>query len=236
MGFVDLHAHVLPGVDDGAPDLATSLAMLRGLRDLGFDRVTATPHQKASQFLPSLETIHRAYQEVRAAGPPVELGLAAENYWDEVFFARGNDGTLPRYDDGRAFLFEFSPNDLPARLEDVLFRLTSRGFLPVLAHPERYAGFWNDLDRLERLGRFCALVVDLAALAGHHGAPLKRVARRLLERRLAHAAASDVHTLADVRAAAEGIAWIERRLGPSEVERLLDQNPRRILAGELPDS
>lgn len=235
MGFVDLHAHVLAAVDDGAPDLATGSAMLRGLHAVGFERVCATPHQKSAQFLPALDAIQRAHADLVAQGPQVAVSLAAENFWDEVFHARWKDGSFPRYDGGRAFLFEIHPQEIPVRFEENLFQFAVRGFLPVMAHPERYRGFYGDLDRLRRIGAQVALVVDLGALAGYHGWKAGRVARRLVADRIAHAAASDVHSPEGVRAAAEGIAWIRKKLGEAAVNRLLADNPRCILAGELPE-
>lgn len=239
MSYADLHSHVLPGLDDGSPDLATSLAMLRALAAAGFDRVCATPHQKAAQYLPTWADVERAHAGTRAAlaeaAVKVELGLGAEHFWDDVFYGRCQDGSLPGYDRGRAFLFEIPPEEIPARFEEALFQLVVKGRLPVMAHPERYRGFWDDADRLARIGGSCALVVDLGAVAGYHGWTVTRVARRLVSERVVHAAASDVHEPGDVRAAAEGIAWIKKKLGAAAVTRLCDENPRRILAGELPD-
>jgi protein-tyrosine phosphatase len=239
MGYVDLHSHVLPALDDGATDLDSGLTMLRTLAAVGFDTVTATPHQKASQFLPTLAAVRAAHAEVTkhlaATGVPLRLALAAENFWDDVFYERWRAGAIPSYDDGRAFLFEIAPEDAPASFEETLFQIELGGKLPVLAHPERYRPFWNDVDRLAAVGQRIALVVDLGALAGYHGWKPGRVARALVAERVAHAAASDVHSPSDVRAAAEGIAWIKKKLGPDAVRRLLDDNPRAILGGQLPD-
>ncbi len=240
MGFVDLHAHFLPALDDGSPDPATSFAMLKMLAAVGYEHVTATPHQKAAQFLPTHDAIRSAYDATRAAatqaGLPLTFHLGAENFWDHVFFERTRDGTFPRFDDGRSFLFEIPPPEIPVRFEDTLFELSVRRYLPVMAHPERYVPFHNDLDRLATLAERCALVVDLGALAGYHGWRPGRVARRLVSERIAHAVASDVHSVDDVRVAAEGIAWLKKKLGAEAVTRLCDDNPRQILAGELPEA
>ena len=123
----------------------------------------------------------------------------------------------------------------PVKLEEQLFRLRARGLLPVLAHPERYHGLCRQPERLEAIGRTAALVVDLGALDGAHGPRAGEAARWLVEDGLAHACASDVHAADDARAAGDGIAWMRKRLGESAVRRLLDENPRRILHGELPD-
>jgi protein-tyrosine phosphatase len=236
MGFVDLHSHVLHALDDGSPNLATSLTMLGGLSAIGFEEVCATPHQKAGQFLPDLQHVSRTYDAVvEAIAGRVKLHLAAENMWDDVFFERSQAGTIPSYDGGDAFLFELRPSELPLGLTDHLFRLRMAGKLPVMAHPERYQQLCKDPDLIDRLRREVAFVVDLGAIAGYHGKHEHKHARRLVEEGIAHAVASDAHTPEDVGRAAEGIAWIKKRLGPAAVTRLLDDNPRSILAAELPD-
>lgn len=239
VGFCDLHSHILPGLDDGAPDPAASMAIIRGLCDLGFDTVCATPHQKAAQYLPSLEAIATAHAETRArvdaAGLELAIPLAVENMWDDVFFGRFEAGTIPSYDDGDAFLVEFNPSFLPIGLTGHIFSLRMRGKLPVIAHPERYEPLWDDDDMVEALMAECAFVIDLGAVAGHHGRKRGKVARKMLERGKVHAVASDSHRPEDVGHAAEGIAWIRKKLGAAAVTRLLDENPRRILAGEHPE-
>jgi len=239
MGYVDLHAHFLPGLDDGSQDMATSMAMLRGLAALGYERVTATPHQLAHRFMPTTEAIDTAFAAVEAErtrqGITLALSRAAENMWDDVFHGRWADASFPRYDAGKAFLFEIRPEMLPPGLDEAIFRLQSRGFRPVLAHPERYAPFWKDPDRLEALAdRGVGLLVDLGALTGHHGRHQEKAARRLVESGVAHAVASDAHTPEDVTVAGEAIGWIRKKLGLAAVTRLCDENPRRLLLGETP--
>ena len=239
MGYVDLHNHVLFGLDDGSTDLSVSLAMLRGLVDLGFSEICATPHQKAGHYMPAWPEIERTYAEISTAiarepwAP--RMHLAAENMWDDVFFERMQHGTIPSYDGGSAFLFELRPHEVPVGLTDYVFKLQMAGKLPVLAHPERYQAMWSNDALLMKLRESCALVVDLGALGGAHGKNEAKAARRMIEDDIAHAVASDSHNVGDVRLAAEGIAWIKKRKGDRAVTRLLDDAPRAILTGELPD-
>ena len=237
MGFVDLHSHVLAGIDDGAPDLATSMAMLEALGAIGFSEVCATPHQKSGQFLPTAEQIEQAYAATSGArrAPMPTLHLAAENMWDDVFFERSQRDAVPSYDRGSAFLFELRPPQLPVGIFDHLFKLRAAGKVPVLAHPERYVPLWDDDALAERLASVCAFVVDLPAIAGYHGKRESKQARHLLELGLVRAAASDAHNPGDAKQAAEGLAWIEKKLGARAVTRLCDEHPRAILAGELPE-
>jgi protein-tyrosine phosphatase len=236
--YVDLHSHFLPGVDDGADSLETCLRMIQALAKMGFSDLCATPHQFAGRFQTPLDEIKATFGQVSAeiatTLPEVRLLLAAENYWDEVLAERVRQGAPPCYGQGKAFLFELSPMVMPPRLETDLFNLRVAGWLPVLAHPERYPAVQKDLAMAETLGRQVALQVDLAALAGKGSRAEVKTARRLVEEGLAHAVASDMHALEDGPAIAQGLAWIEKRLGADVVTRLLAENPRRILLGQLP--
>jgi protein-tyrosine phosphatase len=188
-------------------------------------------------FLPTREAIDTAYAQVlgaRPAGAP-DLLLGAESFWDEVLARRLPQGDQPTYTGGQAFLFEIPVGQWPIRLTETLFDVRLRGTLPVMAHPERYTALWNQRERLESLSRTVALVVDLAALAGHHGENEKRQARLLVDEGLAHAAASDAHSVDDTVKAASGIEYIRKRHGAAGVQRLLSDAPRQILSGELPD-
>lgn len=234
---MDLHSHVLPGLDDGVRSLPESLELIAALAELGFATICATPHQRADLYLPAREAIDTAYRQVLAAlpaGSPT-LHLGAENFWDEVLATRLPQGAQPTYTGGKAFLFEIPVMQWPPRLEANLFDARLRGALPVMAHPERYAAMWNERERVESIRRTAALVVDLAALDGAHGANEKRAARFLVDEGLAHAAASDSHSLNDVPLAAAGIEYIKKRHGQARVTALLSDGPRAILSGELPD-
>jgi protein-tyrosine phosphatase len=236
--YIDLHCHLLPGLDDGAPDLETSLEMLAALMELGFTEICATPHQRNGLFIPPPEAISAALaqlrDEVKKKHVAVEIRRGAENYWDEIFLQRLRSHTVPCYDGQRAFLFEVNPVTLPPRLEEALFEIRIGGKLPVMAHPERYLAVQRDPAFTEVLGRQAALVVDLEAVAGTQNRGETKAARRLVEEGLAHAVASDMHSPDTRDAVGDGIDWIRKHCGGAAIARLLEEHPRRILAGELP--
>ena len=237
MGYVDLHSHVLFGLDDGAPDPATSVAMLDGLATLGITEQCVTPHQKAAQYLPTWDRVQTTYRELLQLRSPRHptLRLAAENMWDDVFYQRAIDGTIPHYAETSAFLIELPPPLLPVGLVDRLFQFVREGKVVVLAHPERYQALWDNDALARQLRTHCAFQIDLPAVAGFHGKRESKQARHLLEIGLATAVATDAHQVGDVQQAAEGLRWIEKKLGHATVERLFDHAPREILAGQLPD-
>ena len=237
MGYVDLHSHVLYGLDDGAPDQATALAMLDGLAALGISEQCVTPHQKAAQYLPDWDRIEQTLAQLEMVRKPTHptLRLGAENMWDDVFYKRATENSIPGYRGTSAFLVEIPPSLMPTGMADHLFKWRMAGKLPVLAHPERYQALWDDDELARSLRTSCAFVVDLGAIAGFHGKRESKAARHLLECGLATAVATDAHQLGDLQQAAAGLAWIDKKLGHAAVTRLFDHAPRQILAGELPD-
>lgn len=237
MGYVDLHSHVLFGLDDGAPDAATAVAMLDAIAALGIEEQCTTPHQKAAQFMPAWDRVEATYASLETLRKPSHptLRLGAENMWDDVFYARAGAGTIPHYRGTTAFLVEIPPPLMPVGMVDRLFKFRFEGKLPVLAHPERYHALWDNDDLCEQLRRVCAFTIDLGALAGFHGKREAKMARHLVEKGFAAAVATDAHQVGDLQQAAAGLAWIDKKLGHATTVRLFDHGPRTILAGELPD-
>lgn len=235
-GFVDLHCHWLPGVDDGAPTLAAGASMLRSLGDLGFERVLATPHMRPGMFDNTAAALRAAFESADAdlgagAGLP-RRELSCEHFFDDVVFKRLCAGEGLPYPGGAAVLLEFYESSFPPQVDQLLSQLRRRGFTPVIAHPERYRAVWERpeiIDRLLDLGAVALL--DLAALVGKYGRRPQRCAEQLLDREAYHAACSDAHRPEDIEQVRQGMAVLRARYGADEVELLLREGPLEILAG-----
>jgi len=237
VGYVDLHSHVLFGLDDGAPDEATSLALLDGLAALGITEQCATPHQKASQYLPAWQDVEATFatlDRIKNHRHPT-LRLAAENMWDDVFYKRVAQNAVPSYAGTNAFLVEIPPPLMPPGMSEQLFKFRMAGKVPVLAHPERYLALWGNDELAKQLRNNCAFQIDLGAVGGFHGKREMKAARHLLESGLATVVATDAHHVGDLQQAQQGMAWIDKKLGHAALVRLFDHAPRAILAGQLPD-
>ncbi|MBW2735667.1 MAG: hypothetical protein JRH20_25055 [Deltaproteobacteria bacterium] len=238
--FVDIHSHILPGLDDGPTDLATSLELVQGLHALGFGIFHPTPHQKARAWAPTVEQRQQASEELRQAlaknGLELEIRQAGgENMWDDLFLERHPSCAFPCYEGDKAFLIEFTPHLLPPALPEQLFRFRVAGLLPVIAHVERYPSLVKKEAALEALEGKAALLVNLSSLGGLGGFGQKRLARQLVKKRQVHAVASDAHGDPDLHYGRKGLHWLERQLHPTEIEALLCENPIRILQGEIPE-
>ena len=239
-GFVDLHCHWVFGIDDGAKTREESLAMLRGLKAIGFDHVVATPHMRPGMFDNLRADLAAAYDRTRLAlegeaGLP-ETSLASEHFLDDVVFSRLAEGPLHSlpYAGGKTVLIELPVKAFPLRLAHRFGDLARRGLRPVLAHPERYEPVWDEpaiLDPILDAG--AVLLLDVAALAGKYGRKPKKTAEHLLEEGYYGAACSDAHRPADLEEVAEGMERLVRLAGATEAEYLLGEGPRDILAGRL---
>jgi protein-tyrosine phosphatase len=241
-GFVDLHCHWLPGVDDGVQSLDETVVLLRSLASVGFGRVVATPHMRPGMFDNTASGLREAFERTQAALAPLselpQRELSSEHFFDDVVFRRLLEGEGLPYPGGKAVLLEFYDSTFPPRVEQLLGLLRQRGLTPVIAHPERYRVIWDRpvvLDRLLDSGAVALL--DVAALVGKYGRQAQRCGERLLESGSYHAACSDAHRVRDVAEVARGIDVIRRRYGDAEVDVLFRTGPLEILEGRaLPQS
>jgi protein-tyrosine phosphatase len=239
-GFIDLHCHYIAGIDDGAPSPDEGLAILRGLYDLGFERVIATPHMRAGMFENQKSDLVAAFERTQAGLEGVTdlpaLGLGCEHYFDDVVYGRLIAGEGVPYPGERAVLLEFYGVDFPPVVVERLFDLRRKGLLPVIAHPERYRYLWTKPEALEKLvDSGVAALLDSAAVIGKYGREPQRAAEMLLERGLYHAACSDAHRAGDVADAARGIERIAELYGKDEVDFLFRDGPLQILEGKQPE-
>jgi protein-tyrosine phosphatase len=234
-GYVDLHAHYLPGVDDGVRTLDESQRLLTGLRELGYSEVVATPHIRTAMFENRKASLERSFAELTAildASKVPSLSLAAEHFCDDVFF-----GLLERkehlpYRGSHAILLEFRYEAWPRRIEEQLFRMQVKGLRPVIAHPERYHALFDVTDPLDPLLEVGAVtLLDTMSLTGRYGERPRRAAERMLEEGAYDAACSDAHRPEDVDVLAKAIVRLERLVGKAEALALLADRPRAILDG-----
>jgi len=201
---VDMHSHLLPGLDDGAETLTHSLDLLRALRALGYRKLIMTPHIMGDFFKNTPESIRAALQLLREAAAEADLGdleldCAAEYYLDEFLGRKLADGTemLTFGGDKRYLLFETSYMNEPLNLYDIIFELSAQGYTPVLAHPERYTYFYGRLAEIEKLRRDhgVLLQVNLNSLAGYYSPAAKKVAEQLVDAGLVDFVGTDTHHL-----------------------------------------
>lgn len=206
----DIHCHVIPGIDDGSPDVATSVELLEQMSSWGLKRILASPHITFGSFENTPEIIEKAFTELKTAveerGMDIEIGYSAENRIDDLFVKNYEEGrllTLP----GNILLMENSYMQEPWNLDQLLFDVQVKGFRPVLVHPERYTYYHSKKDRYTAIhDAGTAFQVNLLSLAGYYGKEEKRVAEFLIEKGLVDYIGTDLHRAGHVKAIDEYLA------------------------------
>jgi protein-tyrosine phosphatase len=236
--MIDLHAHVLPGLDDGPVDLEQALALLRAAARDGTRVIAATPHLRGDHPAVRAEALANAHAElitrlddhlgVRVViGAEVDLGWATDATDEQLHLAsyrqRGSD-----------LLVETPYGQLPASFEQMLFRLELRGYRLLLAHPERSPDFQRQPERLLALvERGVLLQLTASSLLRGRRSASGRLARQLVTRGYAHVLASDAHAHHGSRAPAlaAGVA-AARKLAPERADWMAGSAPAAVLAGK----
>jgi protein-tyrosine phosphatase len=224
---IDLHSHLLPGVDDGARTADVSAAVLRRFAADGVRLVVCTPHLRASRaHRAPRETCADRLESLRAVAPD---GLGLTCGWEIMLDEPGADLRAPHLalSGSSAVLVELPRGLAPAHASSELFRLSMSGLVPVLAHAERYAWTTPAVVREWRAAG-AAIQVDAASLT-QHGAR-GRLARELLAEGLADVLASDNH--GDARALAPARRWLVERGACEQAALLTETNPERLLRNE----
>lgn len=202
---VDMHSHLLPGIDDGATDLENSVQLIRGLEELGFKRFITTPHIFKDLYPNTNESIHGAHQLLSAhlknIQPATMLSAAAEYYMDDYFGTLLETNVpLLTFRQNRV-LVEFSFVAPPVDYKEQLFQLQLKGYQPILAHPERYsylAGRNKIFDELKDAG--CLFQMNLLSLAGYYGKPIQELANFLLKKDYFDFVGTDLHHMRHLEA------------------------------------
>ena len=227
--MIDIHCHLLPGVDDGSPTLEASVPVLERFAEDGVTLVVCTPHLNASQIATAPYEKHLAIlEQLRAVAPPeIELRLG----WEIMLDAPGADLTSLNLTLGgsRALLVEFTRGGLPRGASAELRRISQSGRTAVLAHPERYYGCTLEAVREWReIG--VVIQTDASVLMGR-GVP-GDLARAMLEQGLIDILASDNH--GDHRSLKTTLAWLLERGGEEQVALLTKENAQLVLRDEDP--
>ncbi len=201
----DMHAHFLPGIDDGASDMTESLLLIQKLAESGYKKLVATPHVMNDFFRNTPEIIMGKLAEVKQAvaekGWDIEIEAAAEYYLDEFFIEKLNkEEPLLTFGEGY-LLFETSFINQPAQLNEAIFLMQSLHYKPILAHPERYMYLQDNFSKCVELFENGVLFqININSLAGYYAMPAQLLAERLIDQKMVHFAGTDCHAIKHVKA------------------------------------
>jgi protein-tyrosine phosphatase len=194
----DIHSHILPGIDDGSPDIETSLELLRGIYGLGITKTVATPHIIGDMYRNTPETINEALSKLRTAcvaeGMNIEISAAAEYMLDDYFLKLLSDHSPLQCICKNIILTEQSYASASGNLHEMSFEIMKRGYRPIMAHPERYYYYhdnYAEYGHLKDMGFL--LQVNILSLIGYYGKHAAKAAKYILDHDMADLVGTDMH-------------------------------------------
>jgi protein-tyrosine phosphatase len=230
---VDMHSHVLPGIDDGAQTVEDSIALVKKMMAVGIKKIIATPHIMVDFYRNNAQTIGNALEilksELKKQQIDIDIEAAAEHYFDETFEPRIDKKELMVFGDNHV-LFEFSFINLPPNYIQVIQKLVNLGYKPILAHPERYP--YMTMDQYKMVHSWgCDFQLNTISLTGYYGKETKATAESLIDNQLIDYIASDMHHL-------KHAAAFHDALKTTYVEQLLFEYPLKniMLLGKNQES
>jgi len=194
---VDIHSHIIPAIDDGSKSIEESIELIKKLKDIGYQKIITTPHimsdaykNNASNIYAGLELLQQRLEEEKIL---IDIDVGAEYYLDDGFYDKLKDPKVMSIND-KYLLFETSYLSKPMLLEDMIFAISSVGYIPLMAHPERYRyikDFKTEYQRFKELG--VMFQCNINSFGGYYGIDAKNKALFLSENGMVDFLGSDLH-------------------------------------------
>lgn len=232
--MIDIHAHILPGMDDGPASIEESLAICRMAADDGIKKIVATPHIYDDLYKNNRDNILEKVKELnrltKEEGIDIEILPGADIHFSPRFFHLLDSGYCIGINDSKYLLIEFS-QVLPPNCEDLIFNLKAKGYIPIISHPERNFDIQRRPDGLNKLIEIGALAqLTAMSLTGGFGHTIKRSAHSLLNQGLIHIIATDTHSV-DERPPilSEAFMTAKKAIGEEEAYNMVYHTPMKII-------
>lgn len=193
----DIHSHLIPAIDDGSKDMEDSISMIRRLKELGYSKITTTPHVMSDFYKNTPEIIlgglENVKKELNANHINIEMSAAAEYYLDENLEEKIKNKQLLTIGDNFV-LFELPFMSEPPNLASIIFEMQTNGYKPILAHPERYGYWYENFEKYQELkNQGVYLQLNMLSLMGHYSPETKKIAERLVDANLISFLGTDCH-------------------------------------------
>ena len=232
--MVDIHSHILPLLDDGSYALEESIVMLQKSIASGVDAIVATPHLYPGRYMASTldrdQALAELQAEVKQQQLQIEIFPGRECFFaPEIYDHEKDIGKLTITDNGRYLLIESPMQEIPQYVDQMIFDLRMKGITPIIAHAERYHDVIETPNLLHKYIQMdCLIQVNVGSLLGESGGRIQRTANILLEHRMGHIVASDMHTRTSTPLG-EGLEALIEIVGKEEGLRLVEERPRAVI-------
>lgn len=193
----DMHSHLIPGIDDGSPNMDTSVKLIKGMQNLGYKKLITTPHISTDIYKNNPEVIQQGLLKLRnrleEENIDIEIVAAAEYLLDDGFETLLSENQLLTFGN-KHVLVELPYFHIPPNLYEITFELQIKGYKIILAHPERYLYWYNDFNQFKALkDRGIYFQMNMISLTGHYSVEVKKMAEKLVDNEMIDFLGSDLH-------------------------------------------
>lgn len=236
--MIDMHCHILPGVDDGASDFEEALKMAKIAKNEGIKKIVNTSHfHPEFKYVMGDELLDRVESfnlELKSNNIDLEVLLGNEIYYTEDIIESLEDLNFHSLNNSKYILIEFSPMNIPKNLTDVVYEIKLKGYIPVLAHVERYSSIIKDPNIIYDCIKEGAIIqVNASSVLGKNGKEIKRTCDILLDNNMVHIIASDAHASERRRPQLrEAYNFIKNKYSKEVADNLFNNNQSLIIKNE----
>ena len=235
LNMIDFHSHILPGIDDGSRNMEQSIQILKEAKEAGFSKVISTSHYMEEYFECDENNRKQLIEELQKEVKDIELYLGSEIYITNNIVDLIKDGKASSINGTKYVLFEFPLAETkPMNDKEVIYRLIENGYVPIIAHPERYPFIQKDPDYLFELSDMGALFqANYGSIVDMYGSKAKKTLKKLLKNDLISFFGTDTHRPEQVFTKIPHIMKkLEKLLSDEEIERYTSINPQKVLNNE----
>ena len=233
--MIDIHCHILPNVDDGSESLEESITMAKIAESEGITKIVNTSHchfdfkyKKGNELKLELEKFNQALKEENIN---IEVLLGNELYYTSDLIERFNELDFFSMNNSKYILMEFSPINFPKNIEDVIYEIKIRGYIPIIAHAERYKQVQEDVNIvLDCIKEGALIQVNASSILGKNGEKAEDTSKKLLDNNMVHFVATDAHSSNRRRPLIkDSYNYILRNYGKEVSEKLFIENPTAVI-------
>lgn len=237
-GFIDIHSHILPKLDDGSESMEQTIRMLKQAYSEGIRTIIATPHAHEGRSHRTItemeETLEQVKMEMKEAVPGMRLYLGSEIYYSHESVKKVNQKLIPTLADTKYVLVEFSPGVEYRNIKNGLQEFILEGYNPIVAHVERYYNITKNLELVDEFIEMGAYIqVNATSITGEVGKEYQGVAKKLLKNNSIHLIATDSHNDSNRSPKLKKcVELIAKKYGEDYVSELLIQNAKKLLLNQ----
>lgn len=233
--MIDIHCHILPNVDDGSESLEESIAMAKIAESEGITKIVNTSHchfdfkyKKGNELKLELEKFNQVLKEENIN---IEVLLGNELYYTRDLIERFNELDFFSMNNSKYILMEFSPINFPKNIEDVIYEIKIRGYIPIIAHAERYKQVQEDVNIvLDCIKEGALIQVNASSILGKNGEKAEDTSKKLLDNNMVHFVATDAHSSNRRRPLIkDSYNYILKNYGKEVSEKLFIENPTAVI-------